>query len=273
MTDPDPAERQYECTLEIHAPRGVVWKALTNPLELTRWFAPEAEIDARVGGRVVWRWSEAIVWPQVIEVLETETRLRTRYDSSVEDGAGGRVPLYVEFVLEGEGGQTTLRMVHSGFGMEADFDAEYDGISRGWPVELRSLRHYVERHLGTERVIVSTIVDVVGMTAEEAWERIIGPAGLACANGIRGRNEGDAVTFTASTGERFEGTLLTNHPREFSARLESHGDAWLRACVENCGGTWQAWLWLGAYGLDEARRARTQATFDRVGSDVCGATR
>ena len=44
---------------------------------------------------------------------------------------------------------TTLRLVHSGFGPGADFDEEYDGISQGWPVELRSLRHYLENHAGS----------------------------------------------------------------------------------------------------------------------------
>ena len=115
--------RQFDAEIVIAAPKASVWKALTDAAELCRWFAPEARIDAQVGGEIVWNWGDLYHWPQRIEILEPGVRLRTRYDSSVADAAGKdlKQPLFVDFILADEGGSTTLRLCHSGFGADASF--------------------------------------------------------------------------------------------------------------------------------------------------------
>ena len=70
-----------------------------------------------------------------IEIWEPNKRVR-----SVNPA---RPQVAVEYHLEGEGGETVLRLVQSGFGEGADFDAEYDDTSRGWEIFLRNLRHAV----------------------------------------------------------------------------------------------------------------------------------
>ncbi|MEO9181332.1 MAG: SRPBCC domain-containing protein, partial [Acidimicrobiales bacterium] len=44
----------YAATIEreirIEAPIEVVWNVITNPIEIVKWFADEAEIDLRPGG-------------------------------------------------------------------------------------------------------------------------------------------------------------------------------------------------------------------------------
>ena len=57
----------------------------------------------------------------------------------------------MEFTLETHQGKTRLRLVHSGFGEGAAWDNELEGITEGWQAELRSLRHYLERHRGQDR--------------------------------------------------------------------------------------------------------------------------
>ncbi len=56
MTDPSP--RQFEMKLEIEAPRDVVWSAISEADEISRWFAPHVEVDPGVGGRMLWQWRE-----------------------------------------------------------------------------------------------------------------------------------------------------------------------------------------------------------------------
>ena len=266
MTDSRPT-RQFETQLEIAAPRDAVWDALTRDAELRRWFAPRASVDPRVGGEVVWEWAGHHRWPQRIEVLEPGARLRTRYDSQVDGAGGGKQPLWIDFLLEGRGGATTLRVVQSGFGPEADFDQEYDGISRGWPVELRSLRLYLEQHRGRDRRLAWSSRDLT-LDPAVAWARLTGPEGLRCGAAVEALREGEPFSFETADGDRFEGTALRCDRHEFSGDARSHGGAFLRLSVERWGGMAHVWCWLGAYecGPDEtaALQQRWDAMLDRL---------
>lgn len=246
MTDPDRGSREFEIELDIAASRDAVWDAISKDTELMRWFAPVASADAKVGGEIVWEWGRHHRWPQRIEILEPGARLRTRYDSRVDDGEGGKKPLFVDFFLEGEGGVTTLRLVQSGFGPEADFDEEYDGISRGWPVELRSLRLYLESHAGKDRRLAWSTLELA-IDPDEAWRRLAGPDGFGCGPAAASLREGEAFEFTTADGDTFSGTALACQAREFTGDARSHGGAFLRISVEVWGGLTHLWCWLGAY--------------------------
>lgn len=257
----NPKGRSFETTLRIGAPRDAVWAAIASDAGLRRWFAPEASIDPRVGGEVVWTWSEQIRWPQRIEIVEPGVRLKTRYDSSVDDGEGGKRPLWVDFMLEGDGGTTTLRLVHSGFGAEADFDEEYDGISSGWPVELSSLALSLECHPGQDRQLVRVTVPVTE-DPTDAWQRLTGKDGFDCGPDLGSLPTGSSLEFTSPDGDRYAGEILVGAPRHFAAKLHNQGDAFFRLAVENCGGSTMAWAWLGAYGQDPDRLAAMQSRWE-----------
>jgi uncharacterized protein YndB with AHSA1/START domain len=254
--------RKYEQTLSIAAPPEAVWSALTSDIELKRWFPQDAEVKPGPGGTVVWKWGE-IAWPQRIEIWKPNAHLRTAYDSSAPDGKGGKLPLYIDFTIEAAGGKTTLRMVHSGFGPDAAFDQEYDGISRGWPVELGSLKHYLENHAGKDRQIVWCLANV-GDSLDAAFEKLMGPGGFACGTQIAQLKTGDAYKIKSADGDAFEGTALHCQPREFSGVVRNYGNAFARLCVENCGGAPQAWLWLAAYGQPPARLAELEKNWKRL---------
>ena len=262
-TPPTQPLRDFETTLQIDAPRDVVWEAISTDAGLRRWFAPRVEVVPGEGGSVCWQWGDIHTWPQTIEAWEPGRRLRTRYDSAVDDGRGGRVPLFIEWTLDGEGGTTTLRLVQSGFGSESSFDTEYDGISRGWPIELRSLRLSLERHRGSDRQIAWSLADL-DVPHEEAWKRITGPQGFACGEQIDRLTEGDPFRIETADGDVFEGTTLTCFPHQFSGMDARHGDAFVRFTVEDCGGKSQAWLWLGAYDRPKNEVAGIQERWDAM---------
>ncbi len=251
--------RQFEQTLDLQAPRDAVWKALTDADEMARWFAPRAEADLRVGGEMVWEWTDFYRWPQTIETLEPGSHLRTRYDSSVEDGEGGKRPLFVDYFLSGDGGTTTLRLVHSGFDEDARFDDEFDGISSGWPTELGSLRHYLENHRGKSRHVAWSHV-ALEMDADEAWATLTAPDAIGCGVAIADVEAGAAFSFSTADGDAFEGRVLRAGTREACGVATSHGDAFLRIWAGSCGGTVNVWTWLAMYGDDVADAARAQQT-------------
>lgn len=256
------SERSFQTRLEIDAPPEAVWRALSDGEELRRWFAPDAQVVPGPGGTVLWRWGDDHSWPLRVEAWEPGERLLLAYDTPGPDGAPH--PLLVDFRIEGRGGRTTLRLVHSGFGPEASFDTEFDGISHGWPVELQSLRLYLERHRGRPRAIAKHVA-VVDVPLDEAWSRLVGPDGLDCAELAATQREGDPFALELD-GERIAGTLLRRLPRELAGVAASHGDGFLRVAVERCGGPNQVWLWLATWdGRDPApTSARFEALIGRL---------
>ncbi|MGE3172094.1 MAG: SRPBCC domain-containing protein [Planctomycetota bacterium] len=256
-------DRKFEMEIDIAAPRDAVWQALAEQEELERWFAPDAEVTPGVGGAVTWRWGDLHDWISTIEVYTPGDHLRLRYDSAVPAAGGGMRPLFVDFHLEGAGGTTTLRLVHSGFGPEASFDAEFDGISGGWPVELRSLRLYLERHRGRDRQLAwarrSTQVE-----PEALWRALIGDGGLQAPK-LTALAEG--ATFrvdVAGAGAIAGRALFVPGAREFSGVAQSLGDGWFRAHCERWAGATQCWLWLALYDRPDAEVQRFCAAFERL---------
>jgi uncharacterized protein YndB with AHSA1/START domain len=260
-------DRRFETSIQIRAARDAVWQALTEAREIARWFAPQAEVDPRVGGRMLWEWGDAHSWPQTIEAFEPGRHLRTRYDSGVADGQGGKRPLFVDFHLEGDRGVTTLRGTHTGFGPEADFDGEFDGISNGWPVELRSLRLYLEQHRGTDRSLVWALRKT-DAPPEQVWAQLVGPDGLAAPD-LAATREGERFTVAVPGAGALSGTALLSRPgREFTGIADDFGKAWLRVYCERWGDGTHVWLWLASYGQPEAKvktwRAALERLLDRV---------
>lgn len=264
MTDAqEPISRRFETSIEIAAPRAAVWDAIATGEGLQRWFAPEAKAEAEVGGEVVWRWSDHHNWVQRVQLVEPETRLQTRYDSSVDDGAGGKKPLFIDFHLAGEGGMTTLRLVQSGFGPEAGFDDEYDGISHGWPVELRSLRLYLENHRGKDRKLAWSTMDL-DLDATEAWRRLTGDQGFACGTIVESMREGEPFRFVTTDGDVLAGDALHCHRRQFSGDILSHGGGFFRISCQTWAGMTHVWLWLGAYDQSAEDLAALQGRWDTM---------
>src|SRR5581483_3380801 len=52
-------------------------------------------------------------------------------------------------------GKTVVRLVNSGFSMDAEWDDQYSATEAGWKYFLFNLKHYLERHAGTPRVQLS----------------------------------------------------------------------------------------------------------------------
>jgi len=258
----DKQHRHFEMDLEIAAPRAEVWQAISEARGLASWFAYRAEVEPGQGGRVLWDWP-GHAWPLRIEDWKPGQALRLSYDSSVADGRGGKVPLYVDFELRGGGGTTTLRLVHHGFGPEASFDGEYDGISHGWPAELSSLKLYVERHLGRERMLAHKEARIASL--DEGWRALTGPRGLAVEPGVEGLKPGDPFTCAFEGTERVEGRILTRSRGRFdglTAQLTSLDDAFFHLWCEPGGGKPRAWIALSLYEGPPERIERIQRAFD-----------
>jgi uncharacterized protein YndB with AHSA1/START domain len=101
----------------VPAPADEVWPALTHPDELSAWFGAAAELDARPGGRGVFRWADGTERHVVVEEVEPERKLSFRWlpFQRRTDGAVVALPsTRVEITLEDVDGGTRVRVVEQG---------------------------------------------------------------------------------------------------------------------------------------------------------------
>ncbi len=258
------ATRSVEATIEIAAPVDAVWKALTDAEELIRWFPLAARVEPGVGGSIWLGWGDLATWDSRIEVWEPNQHLRTTFGPQLKEGADASVELAVDYYLESRGGGTYLRLVHSGFGPEADWDEEYDGVRRGWRYELGSLRDYLERHRGTIRRVAWATVRLE-VPWEEAWGLLTSRRGILQEGDLKGLKEGDRYSIQTASGLSLKGIVrLLDNGLEFAGTVENLNDGLFRMAVENCGQGSTALLWLATYGLPPAQIADLQAGFTQI---------
>lgn len=130
-----------EKTLHLTASRDRVWRAITDPSEISAWFGESAELDLRPGGEGWFGWASHGRFAVRIEVIQPPERLTWRWARKPEVGIDDGESTLVEWTLSDrpEGG-TTLRLRESGFTAP-----EHHAENRaGWRAELQEL---VE-HLG-----------------------------------------------------------------------------------------------------------------------------
>ena len=103
-----------EREITIPAPPAEVWPALTHPDELSAWFGADVALDARPGGRGVFRWADGTERAAVVEDVEPGRRLAFRWlpFQRTADGEAVRVPsTRVEITLEPVEDGTRVRVL------------------------------------------------------------------------------------------------------------------------------------------------------------------
>ena len=108
----------------IEAPVEVVWRTITEPDQLSQWFADRVDLVIEPGAHGFMEFGDQ-GGPVVVEAVDPPVRFSVRwnYPRGQEPVAGNS--MLVEFTLTPEGGERTrLRVVESGHEMLARPDAE-----------------------------------------------------------------------------------------------------------------------------------------------------
>ena len=133
----------------IHAPRERVFRALTDPGEITAWWSlpglytvTEAEIDLREGGAYRLSGTSAnsgrFLLTGTYLAVEPPQRLKYTWIPDWSEDARGSI---VEFHLESVGDATRVVVRHTGF-LSA---AAYEEHRQGWPAVLGVLGEHLGR--------------------------------------------------------------------------------------------------------------------------------
>lgn len=130
--------RTLEKEVFIKASPERIFRALTEPAELERWFVQKAEIDLRPGGAIRLEWAPDAVETGTILALEPAHRLSFSWQALEPS------PTTITFELIAENGGTRLRLTHTGIGQGEDWDRYYNAVNPGWNAHLTNLTAWLE---------------------------------------------------------------------------------------------------------------------------------
>ena len=136
--------RSIENAVTIKASPEAVFKALTDARELAKWFPSAAESDPRPGGAFRFTFkNENAQHDHVREgkYLEVVSGKKVRYPWHLSPGDA---PTTVEFTLSPRGGDTTLTLLHSGWGTGSELDNTVEMHTKGWGFFLQNLKSVLE---------------------------------------------------------------------------------------------------------------------------------
>jgi uncharacterized protein YndB with AHSA1/START domain len=219
--------RDIVLSVELDASPEEVFRAVTDGTEIAKWLAPEARLTPPEGGKKgsIWlSWGEGMSAEHELEIFDAPRRVRHPSGKNGETKA----PLYADWSIEArEGGKATLRLVHSGFSVGADWDDDFDSHERGWRLMLQNLRHYFARHKSEPASHVAFMTKVESPRAA-VWKGLVERLGFTAAPQV-----GDAFRLTTADGGALTGVVdLVTNERDLALVVREHDDALLRFTME-----------------------------------------
>ena len=242
--------RSVDITIETKATPEQVWRAITEPEDVSSWFSPIVKVEPGAGGSMTFGWDEEMQFSSPINVWEPNRRLQTGDD---REKNGETYPIRIDYFIETDKGTTRLRLVHSGFGDTADWDNEIAGYEDGWGMFMAIIAHRL-RH-ANEPAAQATVYRTVPVPRAEAWAKLTGPDGLL-------RIEGDRFSVNG-----MEGTVEFTKPNFFRGRIAAWNDGLLSVFCEG-GKSAMLTVALLVFGDTrkeaDARRSDWSAALDRL---------
>lgn len=136
-------------SIRINAPVEKVWRAVTEPAQISRWFGT-ADFNGRAAGASgTLTWPDRDPIPVRIEAIDEPRMVSYRWSN---DDASDTVPEHLDektstvftFTLEAADGATQLTVVETGFEFTSDPAANLESHRGGWNGELDKLVALVE---------------------------------------------------------------------------------------------------------------------------------
>jgi uncharacterized protein YndB with AHSA1/START domain len=141
------ADLVIERDVLIEAPAEVVWHTITDPEQMSRWFADRVELVVEPGAHGFMEFGDQ-GGPVVVERVEPPNHFSFRWNHPREEEPVSGNSMLVEFTLISEGDELTrLRVSESGHEL------------REWPDEEK--RRYADEHQGGWAEYLDRLAEVV----------------------------------------------------------------------------------------------------------------
>lgn len=251
MSEPT-GKRSIELSVEVPGTPAEVWAAIATGAGISSWFVP-FEVAEERGGEVTMDFGA--YGQESARVTAWEPPHRFVYQGPE---SGERVLAYEWLVEARDGGTCVVRLVNSGFGTGADWDADYDGMTSGWKLFLQNLRLQLTHFRGQRTRGMQPMVTVPGPN-EAAWASFCAVLGVptTLTTGDRLETFGDGVPLLAGIVDRALPSayvLVVQDPLPGTGFIsaEGYGDEIVlsvflylygdRSVVANTAERWQQWM-------------------------------
>ncbi|MBI3777741.1 MAG: SRPBCC domain-containing protein [Gammaproteobacteria bacterium] len=147
-------KRELVITRILDAPRGLVWKAWTDPKQMAQWWGPEGftnpvcKMDVRPGGAmyIVMRAPDGVEYPMTGVFQEIKEHERLVFTAVAVDEKGNHLLESLTTVTFAEhGGKTKLTVQASAVGLVAIAARMLEGMEAGWTQSLVRLERLVAK--------------------------------------------------------------------------------------------------------------------------------
>jgi uncharacterized protein YndB with AHSA1/START domain len=145
------ADFRIERDVMIDAPVEVVWRTITEPDQITRWFADRVELELKPGGEGYMGFGEHQGGPVVVETVEPPTRFSFWWNHPAGERPVAGNSVLVEFTLSSSDPEHThLRVAETGHELLTWPDAEKERYAKehngGWGDFLDRLSGMLAEH-------------------------------------------------------------------------------------------------------------------------------
>jgi uncharacterized protein YndB with AHSA1/START domain len=166
--------RSVQLDLDVPGTPEQVWQAIATGAGMTAWFVP-TDVDEREGGKVAFHFGPDM-GDSIGVVTAWEPPRRIVYEE--RDWSPGAPPVATEITVEARAGGTChIRMVHSLFTSQDDWDDQLEGFESGWPGFFVMLRLYLG-HFAGQRCTHVAMTGTSTASEAEAWQRLTDALGL-----------------------------------------------------------------------------------------------
>ena len=142
--------RGYAQFVEIRQPPERVFAAFADARELATWYAAEATVEPRKGGRLWVKLGNGRVRDATIDVWEPARQLRLIYMPDATLPASGTGPIVEDVLFDVKPGRTVVRIMGNGVPGEREWDPHFLALRRGWAFWLHALKRHLEAGLAPE---------------------------------------------------------------------------------------------------------------------------
>lgn len=143
--------RGYAQMIRIAAPAARAWSACTQASGLGLWYATDALVDPRPGGRWRMRRRDGALCEATIDVWDERRRLRLIYLTPPAGAAiVGGATLVDDVLFDERDGQALIRVLGSGVPSARDWDEPYVHLRQAWAYYLGELKRALEGAPGAD---------------------------------------------------------------------------------------------------------------------------
>lgn len=198
MTATPTVPYRLEFAVEVPGTPEQVWQAIATAQGMSAWFLPTT-LEEREGGALHFAMGPEMGSDGRVTGWEPPRRIAYEEDWAALMGKSPDElsPMTSEFVVEAQsGGTCVVRVTTSGFGVGADWEAEWwDDMGVQWRPAFDALRVYLAHFAGQEAVVLEVSETVVG-DADALWSAVRDAAGLTGEGAVVGA----AVAPRGATG-------------------------------------------------------------------------